>query len=159
MKYKVGDKVRVRKDLVPGNFYGKDYYISSMDKFKGEECIITDIWDQSYQINNFGYWWSEEMFESVDDEKVLEYALEKLGMTKEELENEMNKYEMNKYEEEDLRFICDDFKEKNRYLQYCDKFNSQCEGCKIKKFKDKYKKHVVPNCRDIYKYLKEKGEI
>ena len=31
------------------------------------------------------------MFESVDDEKVLEYALEKLGMTREDLENEMNK--------------------------------------------------------------------
>ena len=149
MKYKVGDRVRVRKDLKPGNFYGKDYYISSMDKFKGEKCVITEIWDQSYQINNFGYWWSEEMFESVDDEKVLEYALEKLGMTKEELANE----------EEDIRFIDNNFKEKNRYLQYCDKFNSQCEGCKIKKFKDKYKKHVVPNCRDIYKYLKEKGEI
>ena len=149
MKYKVGDRVRVRKDLVPGNFYGKDYYISSMDKFKGEKCVITEIWDQSYQINDFGYWWSEEMFESVDDEKVLEYALEKLGMTKEELANE----------EEDIRFIDNNFKEKNRYLQYCDKFNSQCEGCKIKKFKDKYKKHVVPNCRDIYKYLKEKGEI
>ena len=149
MKYKVGDRVRVRKDLEPGNFYGKDYYISSMDKFKGEKCVITEIWDQSYQINDFGYWWSEEMFESVDDEKVLEYALEKLGMTKEELANE----------EEDIRFIDNNFKEKNRYLQYCDKFNSQCEGCKIKKFKDKYKKHVVPNCRDIYKYLKEKGEI
>ena len=149
MKYKVGDRARVRKDLKPGNFYGKDYYISSMDKFKGEKCVITEIWDQSYQINDFGYWWSEEMFESVDDEKVLEYALEKLGMTKEELANE----------EEDIRFIDNNFKEKNRYLQYCDKFNSQCEGCKIKKFKDKYKKHVVPNCRDIYKYLKEKGEI
>ena len=149
MKYKVGDKVRVRKDLVPGNFYGKDYYISSMDKFKGEKCVITEIWDQSYQINNFGYWWSEEMFESVDDEKVLEYALKKLGMTKEELEDE----------EEDIRFIDDNFKKKNKFLQYCDKFNSQCEGCKIKKFKDKYKKHVLPNCRDIYKYLKEKGEI
>ena len=149
MKYKVGDKVRVRKDLEPGNFYGKDYYISSMDKFKGEKCVITEIWDQSYQINDFGYWWSEEMFESVDDEKVLEYALEKLGMTKEELANE----------EEDIRFIDDDFKNKNRFLQYCNKFNSQCEGCKIKKFKDKYKKHVVPNCRDIYRYLKEKGEI
>lgn len=153
MKYKVGDKVRVRKDLVPGNFYGKDYYISSMDRFKGEECVITEIWDQSYQINNFGYWWSEEMFESVDDEEVLEYALEKLGMTKEELEDKMNE------DKEDIRFIDDNFKEKNRYLQYCDKFNSQCEGCRIKKFKDKYKKHVVPNCRDIYKYLKEKGEI
>ena len=153
MKYKVGDKVRVRKDLESGNFYGKDYYISSMDKFKGEKCVITEIWDQSYQINNFGYWWSEEMFESVDDEKVLEYALEKLGMTKEELEDKMNE------DKEDIRFIDDNFKEKNRYLQYCDKFNSQCEGCKIKKFKDKYKEHVVPNCRDIYRYLKEKGEI
>ena len=152
MKYKVGDKVRVRKDLEPGNFYGKDYYISSMDRFKGEKCVITEIWDQSYQINNFGYWWSEEMFESIDDD-LLEYALEKLGMTKEELEDKMNE------DKEDIRFIDDNFKEKNRYLQYCDKFNSQCEGCKIKKFKDKYKKHVVPNCRDIYRYLKEKGEI
>ena len=90
MKYKVGDKVRVRKDLEPGNFYGKGYYISSMDKFKGEKCVITEIWDQSYQINNFGYWWSEEMFESIYDD-LLEYVLEKLGMTKEELEDEMNK--------------------------------------------------------------------
>ena len=149
MKYKVGDKVRVRKDLKSGNFYGKAFYISSMDEFKGGKYVITRIWDQCYQIDNFGYWWSEEMLESVDDEKVLEYALEKLGMTKEELANE----------EEDMRFIDDNFKEKNRYLQYCDKFNSQCEGCRIKKFKDKYKKHVVPNCRDIYKYLKKKGEI
>ena len=90
MKYKVGDKVRVRKDLVTGNFYGKDYYISSMDKFKGKICVITKIWDQYYQLNNSDYWWSEEMFESIDDD-LLEYALEKLGMTKEELEDEMNK--------------------------------------------------------------------
>ena len=153
MKYKICDKVRVRKDLESGNYYGKAFYISSMDEFKGGKYVITKIWDQCYQINNFGYWWSEEMFESVNNEEVLEYALEKLGMTREELEDKMNE------DKEDIRFIDDNFKEKNRYLQYCDKFNSQCEGCKIKKFKDKYKKHVVPNCRDIYKYLKEKGEI
>ena len=156
MKYKVGDKVRVRKDLEPGNFYGKDYYISSMDKFKGEKCVITEIWDQSYQINNFGYWWSEEMFESVDDD-LLEYALEKLGMTKGELENEMNR------DEEDITFVEKCIKDKGEIREYCNKFNSTCNGCEVKRFKDKYKDKFKYqsdiSCDDVYRYLKEKGEI
>ena len=151
MKYKVGDKVRVRKDLVPDTYYGGVCYVDYMDGFKGKECVITDMDGISYQMDNFNFWWTDEMLEPVDD--LLEYALEKLGISKEELQDEMDR------DKEDVRFIDDNFKEKNRYLEYCDKFNSQCEGCKIKKFKDKYKKHVVPNCRDIYKYLKEKGEI
>ena len=155
MKYKVGDKVRVRKDLKPGNFYGKDYYISSMDKFKGEECVITEIWDQCYQINNFGYWWSEEMFESIDD--LLEYALEKLGMTREELENEMNR------DEEDITFVEKCIKDKGEIREYCNKFNSTCNGCEVKRFKDKYKDKFKYqsdiSCDAVYRYLKEKGEI
>ena len=39
MKYKIGDKVRVRKDLEPGNFYGRVYYSSNMNKFKAMECV------------------------------------------------------------------------------------------------------------------------
>ena len=152
MKYKVGDRVRVRKDLKPGNFYGKDYYISSMDKFKGEECIITDIWDQSYQINNFGYWWSEEMFESIDDD-LLEYALEKLGMTKEELEDEMNE------DKKDIKFIEKCIKDNEKRKEYCKKFDSDCNGCEVRRFKDKYEKYGYIPCDDVYKYLKEKGEI
>ena len=147
MKYKVGDKVRVRKDLEPGNFYGKDYYISSMDKFKGEKYVITDIWDQSYQINNFGYWWSEEMFESVDDD-LLEYALGKLGMTKEDLEDEMNR------DKEDIAFIKKYIKNKNEIREYCKKFNSACNGCEVKRFKDKYKDKFKYQsditCDDVY---------
>ena len=153
MKYKVGDKVRVRKDLEPGNFYGKDYYIGSMDKFKGEKCVITHIWDQSYQINNFGYWWSEEMLEPNND--LIEYALEKLGMTKEELEDEMNR------DKEDIMFIEKWIKDKSEIREYCKKFPFNCTGSGIKKFKDKYKDKYYGDmeCVDLFRYLKEKGEI
>ena len=156
MKYKVGDKVRVRKDLKSGNFYGKAFYISSMDEFKGGKYVITRIWDQCYQIDNFGYWWSEEMFESIDDD-LLEYALEKLGMTKGELENEMNRYD------EDMTFVEKCMNNKNEIREYCNKFNSACNGCEVKSFKDKYKDKFKYqsdiSCDDVYRYLKEKGEI
>ena len=153
MKYKVGDKVRVRKDLVVNNEYNGVVYISSMDEFKDEKCVITNIRNQCYQINNFGYWWSEEMFESIDDEKVLEYALEKLGMTKEELEDEMNR------DEEDIAFIEKCIKNKNEIREYCKKFNSACNGCEVGRFKDKYEEYGHIPCDDVYRYLKEKGEI
>ena len=151
MKYKVGDKVRVRKDLEPGNEYGGVMYLSGMDEFKDREGIITNMDDVSYQIGNF--WWTDEMLEPVDDEKLLEYALEKLGMTKEELENEMNK------DEEDLAFIKKCIKNKNEINEYCKKFNSACNGCKVGRFKEKYEEYGYIPCDDVYKYLKEKGEI
>ena len=154
MKYKVGDKVRVRKDLEPGNYYGKGNYISSMDKFKGKICVITKIWDQYYQINNSDYWWSEEMLESIGgDEKLLEYALEKLGMTKEELEYEMNE------DKKDIKFIEKCIKDNEKRKEYCKKFDSDCNGCEVRRFKDKYEKYGYIPCDDVYKYLKEKGEI
>ena len=156
MKYKVGDMVRVRKDLVVNNEYNGVIYISSMDEFKDEKCVITNIRNQRYQINNFGYWWSEEMFESIDDD-LLEYALEKLGMTKGELENEMNR------DEEDITFVEKCMNNKNEIREYCKKFNSTCNGCEVKRFKDKYKdkfKYQIDiSCDDVYRYLKEKGEI
>ena len=156
MKYKVGDMVRVRKDLVVNNEYNGVIYISSMDEFKDEKCVITNIRNQRYQINNFGYWWSEEMFESIDDD-LLEYALEKLGMTKGELENEMNR------DEEDITFVEKCMNNKNEIREYCKKFNSTCNGCEVKRFKDKYKDKFKYqsdiSCDDVYRYLKEKGEI
>ena len=151
MKYKVGDKVRVRKDLVPGNKYGDVIYVSNMDKFKNEECVITSTDNEAYCINGLGYWWTEEMLEPVDD--LLDYALEKLGMTKEELKDERD---ANK---EDIVFIKRYMKDKEERIKYCQKFNSACNGCEVKKFKDKYKTYGNFDCNDVYKYLKEKGEI
>ena len=153
MKYKVGDKVRVRKDLEPGNFYGMTYYASTMNKFKAMECIVTDICDGVYNINNSGYGFSDEMLEPVDD--LLDYALEKLGITKEELENEMNR------DVEDIMFIEKCIKDKSEIREYCKKFPFNCTGCGIKKFKDKYKDKYYGDmeCVDLFRYLKEKGVI
>ena len=151
MKYKIGDKVRVRKDLVINNEYNGVVYISSMDEFKGKECVITKVGFIAYKINNSEYGFTDEMLEPVND--LLEYALEKLGMTKEELEDEMNGAE------EDITFIKKCIKNKNEINEYCKKFDSDCNGCEVRRFKEKYEEYGHIPCNDVYKYLKEKGEI
>ena len=151
MKYKIGDKVRVRKDLVPNSEYGGVCYVEFMDKFKDKECVITNMDDTSYRINNSEFWWTDEMLEPVDD--LLEYALEKLGMTREDLENEMNK------DKEAITFLEKCIKDNEKRKEYCKKFDSDCNGCEVRRFKDKYEKYGYIPCDDVYKYLKEKGEI
>ena len=153
MKYKIGDKVRVRKDLVPNSEYGGVCYVEFMDKFKDKECVITNMDDTSYRINNSEFWWTDEMLEPVNEAALLEYALEKLGMTKEELEDEMNK------DKEDIEKAKEMVKLNKDAQAYCDSFERVCQGCKVKEFKDKYSRFGRMICTDVYKYLKEKGEI
>ena len=153
MKYKIGDKVRVRKDLVPDNYYDKIDYASIMDEFETTDCIITGIMDGIYNINDSEYWFPAEMLELVDDEKILEYALEKLGTTKGELMDEMNE------DEEDMKKAKEIARINKEADTYCDLFKWECQGCKVKEFKDKYRRFGRMICSDVFRYLKEKGEI
>ena len=67
MKYKIGDKVRVRKDLELDKKYGDVLYSLDMDKFKNKECVITKVGFIAYKINNSDHWWSEEMLEPEEE--------------------------------------------------------------------------------------------
>ena len=66
MKYKVGDKVRIRSDLIVGEKYGKLDFFSDMAKLKGQEVIINEVSQSgNYYIEEIGYYYAEEMFEEI----------------------------------------------------------------------------------------------
>ena len=69
MKFKVGDKVRVKKNLIVNEIYNGFLFVSRMEKQKGEIVTITKVYSDtnSYMImEDLGrYVWTEEMLESV----------------------------------------------------------------------------------------------
>lgn len=71
-KYKVGDKVRVRSDLVLSETYGGAFVTEEMMSFLGKEVTISyvDNSDGTYHIEEISYhwWWTDEMFEGLSEE-------------------------------------------------------------------------------------------
>ena len=67
MNFKVGDKVRVRKDLVVDKDYGGYDFVSSTEKFKGKIVTIEKVFSNAYFIKEDikGYKWTDEMLEPV----------------------------------------------------------------------------------------------
>lgn len=63
MKYKVGDKVKIREDLIIGKYYGGDSFMQEMAKFRGKIVTIRDIDCGEYTIEElkFGWHWTDEM--------------------------------------------------------------------------------------------------
>ena len=70
MKFKVGDKVRVREDLEVGKDYGNYYVVvEDMKEYKGKEFIIHEVWRNCYRLKDIGYYWTDEMLEPIEREK------------------------------------------------------------------------------------------
>lgn len=73
MKYKVGDKVRVRKDLIVNEVYGNESFVIGMKDMRGKVATITEVHEsvELYRIKECGYSWAEEMFEENGDKPSL----------------------------------------------------------------------------------------
>lgn len=68
MKYKVGDKVKVRSDLKAYEIYGSNMLTKSMEKFAGKTVTISDVGITSYSIEEMGVaYWTDEMLEPVEE--------------------------------------------------------------------------------------------
>lgn len=74
MKYKVGDKVRVREDLNIDERYGLLYAIDEMIKKK--TVTIAHVYDGYYGIEENVFMWTDEMLDGlVEDELTAEEAI------------------------------------------------------------------------------------
>ena len=68
MKYKVGDKVKIREDLVTGNTYGSlTLYPGRMEQMRGNIYIINGVFPEtkSYDFKEHPFYLSEEMIEGL----------------------------------------------------------------------------------------------
>lgn len=71
MKYKVGDKVKVRDDLMVGNCYGYYAYCGNMVNFRGKTVTIKTVAYDFYRIEEDRQTscWTDGMFEDVNTEE------------------------------------------------------------------------------------------
>ena len=75
-KYKVGDKVRAREDLVVGYLYGKMRYDEEMDKHKGRILTVDAICDGYYWMEETHFFgWTDEMLEGDSWLNNLEFSV------------------------------------------------------------------------------------
>lgn len=74
MRYKVGDKVRVRSDLEKFEKYGGYTFTGEMNAYKGMTAAITKVNGNAYAIDldNKKWAWTDEMFEPVEEMSAVE---------------------------------------------------------------------------------------
>jgi hypothetical protein len=69
MRFKVGDTVKVREDLVAWKMYGSERVTNKMLEFKGHICIIAKAANTYYFLeeDEKKYYWTDEMLEPAEE--------------------------------------------------------------------------------------------
>jgi hypothetical protein len=147
-KFKVGDKVRIKKDLKVGNYYDGCYFNQEMNKYRGKIAIIENCSGYScysshcsnysfmdrYKLNIDGlaWYWSSAMLEKIEDKEHFK-SLPSNFSGKLEIENgfvikqEDKKEILDKAEKEYLENLLRPFKSRIEYIgkfefDYCKSF-------------------------------------
>ena len=76
MKYKVGDRVKIKENLIIGKTYGGIYLYGGACKYSGEETIVTKVIRDRYRlgVDNSSRIWADEMLEPVAEMSAEELA-------------------------------------------------------------------------------------
>ncbi|MCD7866825.1 MAG: hypothetical protein LUG62_01190 [Clostridiales bacterium] len=70
-RFKVGDRVRIKENLMKNGVYGKLTMHEDMMKWKGSEVNVNKVTENGrYELKSLPYYWSEEMLEPVDDSPI-----------------------------------------------------------------------------------------
>lgn len=129
-KFKVGDKVRIKKDLKVGNYYDNCYFSTYMKKYRGETATIEKCCMDSggvffrLDITGEHFCWSSSMLEKVE-EKIHFKSLDQYFSGKLEVENglvikkEEKKEVLDKAEKEYLENLLRPFRNKVKTIIKC----------------------------------------
>ena len=82
MKYKVGDKVTIKKDLKFDEGNKKTRAITGMLEYAGESFTIKSVeeWADGYRLEGVSFYWTDEMFEEpIPEPEVKTTAKHKVG--------------------------------------------------------------------------------
>ncbi len=87
-KFKIGDKVKLRQDLVKGQSYGKLTFLGNDMKFKGVREIVLrtmnkDTGYTSFRFGKDGFCYTPQMLEKVGEELKFNEDQYTKGLTKE----------------------------------------------------------------------------
>lgn len=149
MKYKVGDKVRVRKDLVVDRTYDNDcFFIDEMKEYRGRAATIMRVTHANHyklDIDNKRNFWTNGMLEPIK---------EKQQRGQQTVEYNSKRYDV----VEEVKYVCGMTKDYDKAL-----FLREHKEQILDEVEREYLRNVIKPFRDkveyIQRYIRANGKI